>query len=109
MARPTSSHRSDPLRELLGTWLARQPLVGGLQKGRFGYGFSTMSWYALLAGVGIFPDEGLRQPTAAEAACDPAAIDNLISRSALNCPDHRELLGNIPPKPRERRLQLYQC
>jgi tryptophan 6-halogenase len=99
---------SDPLRELLGTWLARQPLVGGLQKGRFGYGFSTMSWYSLLAGVGVFPDEDLRPPTAAEAAYDPVTIDNLVSRSALNFPDHRELLRDIPPRPKERALQLYQ-
>jgi tryptophan 6-halogenase len=107
-ANAENTHLSDPLRELLGTWLSRQPLVGGLQKGRFGYGFSTMSWYALLAGVGVFPDEALRPPTAAEAAYDPAAIDNLISRSALNFADHRELLQRIPPKPRERALQLYQ-
>jgi F0F1-type ATP synthase membrane subunit c/vacuolar-type H+-ATPase subunit K len=63
---------------------------------------------ALLAGVGVFPDEPLRAPTAAEAAYDPATIDNLIARSALNFRDHRELLGDIPPKPRERTLQLYQ-
>jgi tryptophan 6-halogenase len=106
-ANAANAHLSDPLRELLGTWLSRQPLVGGLQKGRFGYGFSTMSWYALLAGVGVFPDE-LRPPTAAEATCDPAAIDNLISRSALNFPGHADLLRNIPLKPKERALQLYQ-
>jgi hypothetical protein len=67
-----------------------------------------MSWYALLAGSGVFPDEDLRPPTAAEAAHDPITIDNLLSRSALNFPDHRELLGRIPPKPKERALQLYQ-
>jgi hypothetical protein len=56
----------------------------------------------------VFPDDDLRPPTAAEAAYDPIAIDNLLSRSALNFPDHRALLGDIPPKPRERTLQLYQ-
>ena len=86
---------------MLGTWLSRQPLVGGLQKGRFGYGFSTMSWYALLAGVGVFPDDDLRAPTAAEATCDPAAVDNLVARSALNFVDHRELLRNIPARPKD--------
>ena len=106
-ANAANTNLSDPLRELLGTWLSRQPLVGGLQKGRFGYGFSTMSWYALLAGVGVFPDDDLRPPTPAEAAYDPITIDNLLSRSALNYPDHRELLGSIPPKPKERTLQLY--
>jgi tryptophan 6-halogenase len=107
-ANAANTHLSDPLRELLGTWLARQPLVGGLQKGRFGYGFSTMSWYALLAGVGVFPDEDLRPPTAAQAVHDPATIDNLVSRSALNFPDHRELLRNIPPRAKEPTVRLYQ-
>jgi 2-polyprenyl-6-methoxyphenol hydroxylase-like FAD-dependent oxidoreductase len=107
-ANAANTRLSDPLRELLGTWLARQPLVGGLQKGRFGYGFSTMSWYALLAGVGVFPEEDLRPAGPAQAPYDPAAIDNLVARSALNFPDHRELLRNIPPKPTERALQLYQ-
>jgi hypothetical protein len=108
LANAANTNLSDPLRELLGTCLARQPLIGGLQKGRFGYGFSTMSWYALLAGVGVFPDEGLRAPTAAQAQFDPVTIDNLLSRSALDFQDHRELLRHIPPKPTGRALHLYQ-
>lgn len=36
-----------------------------------------------------------------------AAIDNLIERSARNFPDHRELLGAIPPRSREETLQVY--
>jgi hypothetical protein len=67
-----------------------------------------MSWYSLLAGVGVFHDASLRPASAAQAACDPAAIGNLIARSALNFPDLRELLSNIPPKPKDRALQLYQ-
>jgi tryptophan 6-halogenase len=67
-----------------------------------------MSWYALLAGVGLFPDaDQLHPPTADEARHSLAAIDNLLERSALNFPDHRELLKSIPAKSRERSLQLY--
>src|SRR6202012_3910296 len=63
-ANAANTRLSDPLRELLGTWLSRQPLVGGLRKGRFGYGGSTRAGFVLLAGVGVFPDEALRAPTA---------------------------------------------
>ena len=99
---------SDPLRQLLGTWLASRPLMPGLGKGAFGAGYPTMSWYCLLAGVGLFPDDArLRQPTPVEAQHDLAAIDNLLERSASNFPDHRSCLANIPPRVTERSLQMY--
>ncbi len=48
------------------------------------------------------------QPAADAAPVRRPAIDNLVARSALNFPDHRELLRHIPPRPTERTLQLYQ-
>jgi hypothetical protein len=99
---------SDPLRMLLGAWLAAKPLVPGIDQGIFGKGYPTMSWYCLLAGVGLFPDDAnLRAPTAQEGKHDLAAIDNLLGRSALNFPDHRACLADIPPKVVERSLQMY--
>ncbi len=99
---------SDPLRTLLGAWLASKPLLPGLEKGTFGQGYPTVSWYCLLAGVGLFPDDAtLRTATAVEAQHDLAAIDNLLDRSVLNFPDHRSFLANIPPKRIERSLQMY--
>jgi hypothetical protein len=93
---------------LLGTWLASRPIIAGLKKGTFGSGYPTMSWYCLLAGVGLFPeDERLRAPTAEEGQFDLACIDNLLDRSALNFPDHAACLADIPPKVDERSLQMY--
>ena len=99
---------SDPLQHLLQTWLASRSLVPGLDKGLFGRGYPTLSWYSLLAGMGIFPeDDRLRAPTAQEAQYDLACVDNLLERSAMNFPDHAAFLRDIPPKVTERSLQIY--
>ena len=67
-----------------------------------------MSWYSLLAGVGLFPDDReSRPPTRDEAKYDMAEIDTLIERSAMNFPDHRQFLRAIPPKPKPSSLQVY--
>lgn len=99
---------SQPLQRLLRTWLSSRPIAGGLQQGSYGRGYPVMSWYCLLAGMGLFPD--LRQEHAAapgKLRHSLAAIDNLLERSATNFPGHRELLADIPPRPTEASLQLY--
>ncbi|MGQ3053542.1 MAG: tryptophan halogenase family protein [Roseateles sp.] len=99
---------SDSLQAVLMTWMSRKPLMAGLKAGRFGQGYPTVSWYALLAGMGIFPDaQDLTPPTAEQARHDLAAVDDFIARSAGNFPDHRELLANIPPGNSGKALQIY--
>ena len=99
---------SRPLQQLLHTWLARRPIAGGLQQGSYGRGYPIMSWYCLLAGMGLFPDAQAMQPAPpGKLRHDLAAIDNLLERSAANFPEHRALLANIPPRPTESSLQLY--
>jgi len=100
---------SDSLRLLLGAWLASKPIAGGIMHGQIGRGYPTVSWYALLAGVGLFPDDAnLRAPTAQEAQYDLASLDQLLERSAMNFPDQREFLGDIAPQVTEKTLQVYQ-
>jgi hypothetical protein len=107
-ANAANTRLSDPLRQLLNAWISTRPIVGGLQSGAIGRGYPVVSWYSLLAGMGIFPDDAqLRPPTAAEAQHDLAAVDNLLERSALNFPDHRACLRDIPAKVSERSLQMY--
>jgi hypothetical protein len=107
-ANAANTHLSEPLQRLLRTWLASRPIIPGLKKGDFGRSYPTMSWYAMLAGMGLFPDQTqMRAPSAEEAQHDLEALDNLIQRSALNFPDHREFLQDIPLKPKEKSLQLY--
>ncbi|HLI17702.1 MAG TPA: tryptophan halogenase family protein [Rhodanobacteraceae bacterium] len=106
-ANAANTHLSAPLQQLLRTWLARRPIAAGINEGTFGRGYPVMSWYSLLAGVGLFPDDReMRPPTRQEARYSLAEIDNLIERSALNFPDHRTFLQAIEPKP-EPSLQVY--
>jgi flavin-dependent dehydrogenase len=103
-----NTHLSNPLKQLLSTWLASKPIIPGLKKGVFGQGYPTLSWYSLLAGMGLFPDpEQMRPPTPEEAQHDLAQIDNMLERSAMNYPDQRELLQRIPPMSTEPSLQVY--
>ena len=107
-ANAANTHLSRPLEHLLRTWLASRPLIPGLKNGSFGRGYPIMSWYSLLAGMGLFPNPSeMRAPTAEEAQHNMTAIDNLIERSAQNFPDHRSLLQDIPSKPKEESLQVY--
>ena len=107
-ANAANTHLSHPLKQLLATWLSSKPIIPGLKKGSFGQGYPTMSWYSLLAGVGLFPEaHDMRPPTPEEAQHDMDEIDNLIVRSAMNYPDHRQLLQDIPLKPTDPSLQVY--
>ncbi|WP_329741843.1 tryptophan halogenase family protein [Dyella sp. A6] len=99
---------SQPLQRLLRTWLSSRPIVGGLQQGTYGRGYPTMSWYCLLAGMGLFPEaQAMHSTPPGKLRHDLAAIDNLLERSAANFPEHRALLADIPARPRETSLQLY--
>lgn len=99
---------SASLQQVLMTWMSRKPLAPSLRAGRFGQGYPIVSWYALLAGMGLFPDaEDLQPPTAHQARHRLSAVDDFVRRSALNFPDHRELLADIPPRVGDKTLQLY--
>jgi len=107
-ANAENMHLSESLQQVLMTWMSRKPLAPGLKAGRFGQGYPIVSWYALLAGMGIFPDaEDLQPPTAQQARHRLETVDDFVQRSALNFPDHRELLASIPPRAGDKTLQLY--
>ncbi|WP_457097600.1 tryptophan halogenase family protein [Lysobacter sp. P5_B9] len=107
-ANAANTHLSEPLVQLLRTWLDRKPIIPGLKSNAFGRAYPIVSWYCLLAGMGIFPDaKELRAPTPKEAQHNLAALDNMIERSAMNYPDHRTLLQEIPARVHEETLQLY--
>jgi hypothetical protein len=107
-ANAENMHLSDSLQGVLMTWLSRKPLVAALKAGRFGGGYPTVSWYALLAGMGIFPDpQELQPPTAHQARHRLDAVDDFIARCVTNFPDHRELLADIPPGPGDKVMQIY--
>lgn len=99
---------SDELKKLYATWMAGKSIVPGLRAQVIGHGYPIVSWYAIMAGMGIFPDaHDLRPPTPQEARYDMARIDDLLDRSAANYLDHREALERIPPRREGPSLQLY--
>jgi hypothetical protein len=99
---------SDDLKKLLGLWMAGQSIAQPVGQQLLGKGYPVFSWYAIMAGMGIFPDaKDLRAPSAREARFSVAEIDNLLERSAANYPEHGEALGHIRPRRTEPSLQVY--
>ena len=99
---------SDPLKKLYSLWMAGKSIAAGVREQAIGKGYPVFSWYSIMAGMGIFPDPpDLRGPTPSEARYQMPEIDNLLDRSAANFRDHREVLGNIPPRRRADALQIY--
>ena len=98
---------SDALRKLYHAWTSGQGIADGVSEQSIGKGYPVVSWYSIMAGMGIFPDaNSLRPPSAAEARYRMEEIDDLLNRSQANFPDHRAALANIPPR-RTDALQLY--
>jgi len=99
---------SDDLKKLYSLWMNGKSIVPAVRQQLIGRGYPVFSWYALMAGMGVFPDPGdLRAPSAEEARYSMEEIDNLIRRSAVNYPDHKSTLAQIPPRRREPALQAY--
>ena len=99
---------SDALQELLSVWMRGQRLAVELRRGQIGQGYPAVSWYSLMAGMGIFPDsQDLRPPRADEQPFDLQELDDLLQRSAQNFPDHAALLADIPPQRLNKALTLY--
>jgi hypothetical protein len=107
-ANAANTNLSDPLRELLGTWLSRQPLVGGLRRAVRLRLLDDVVVRAAGRRRRVSRRDRCARPPPRKPPTTRPTIDNLIARSALNFRDHRELLGDIPPKPRERTLQLFK-
>lgn len=99
---------SDPLKRLFNLWMSGNSIVPELRSQGGANAYPAFSWYCIMAGMGIFPDpQDLRPATAAENRYSMAEIDNLLTRSALNFRDHREVLADIPPRRDEESLQIY--
>ena len=99
---------SDNLKKILSLWVTGKSIVPGLRAQEFGQGYPVMSWFAILAGMGIFPQpQALRPPSAQEARYELSEVDALLQRCAGNYLDHRVALERIPPARAPLTLQLY--
>ena len=47
---------SDELKKLCSVWLSGQSIAAGVRQQVIGKGYPVFSWYAILAGMGSFPD-----------------------------------------------------
>lgn len=99
---------SEPLKQLLSLWMSGKCIAPPVRQQALGKGYPVFSWYSIMAGMGIFPDPvTLHAPKGKEDVYRLTEIDNLLERSALNYRDHREVLGNIPPRRMNDSLQVY--
>jgi tryptophan 6-halogenase len=99
---------SDELKKLYSLWMAGKSIAPAVSEQVLGKGYPVFSWYSIMAGMGIFPDEPeLRAPTAQEARFSMEEIDNLLQRSCANYPYHREALAHIAPRRAAPTLQVY--
>jgi hypothetical protein len=99
---------SDPLKQLFAMWMNGRGIANEVRKGLIGKGYPAFSWYCIMAGMGIFPDqEALRPAANGEARYKMTEIDNLLERSAMNFRKQKDLLAAIPPKREEEALQIY--
>ena len=98
---------SDVLKQLYTMWTRGQSIGPAVLKQTIGKGYPLISWYAIMAGMGIFPDQrSLRAPSGSVDRDLMKGIDDLLERSASNYRDHRTVLENIPPR-RSDSLQFY--
>jgi 2-polyprenyl-6-methoxyphenol hydroxylase-like FAD-dependent oxidoreductase len=104
----TNRQISDGLKQLYQLWMSGNSIAPAVREQRIGNNaYPVVSWYAIMAGMGLFPDSRqLHPPSAAEARYNMAEIDELIERSATHYGDHRAILASIPPRRRDL-LQLY--
>ena len=106
-ANAANTELSDPLLQLYALWMSGKGITQEVGAQALGKGYPIVSWYAIFAGMGIFPDAAKLRAPRDEEHYEMAEIDDLIARSALNFRDQREVLGSIPPKRTEPSLQAY--
>ncbi len=107
-ANAANKNISEPLQQLFRQWMSGKSIVADVTQRKIGKGYPVFSWYCIMSGMGIFPDaSSLRDPAPNEAPYKMSQIDNLLQRAALNFRKHRDVLGEIPPKPQDDSLQLY--
>jgi hypothetical protein len=99
---------SEELRQLFGLWMSGKSIASAVRRQQLGKGYPVFSWYAIMAGMGIFPDAAdLHAPSADEARYSMAEIDDLLARSSRHFRDHAAQLADIPPRRSGPSLQIY--
>ena len=91
-----NDHLSDSLKGVMTCWFTGGDLEAEIADQGIGHYYPPASWHCLLAGYGAFPaDRAIRPATGSALRYDMAAIDDFVSRCALNFPDHKALLDQL--------------
>ncbi|MDE2150341.1 MAG: tryptophan 7-halogenase [Gammaproteobacteria bacterium] len=87
-------HLSDSLKAILTCWFTGRDLRQEIERQGIGDIYPPLSWHCLLAGYGQFPDPAkLRRDPQADARVNLAAVDDFVSRCALNFSSHGAALA----------------
>ena len=85
---------SNNLKKIVQAWLHSQDLNKAFVEGKINSFYPPVSWHALLAGYGVFPETNEQLPDNSQAhKYDLGHIDQFIQRSALNYDDHHVFLS----------------
>ena len=107
-ANAQNNNLSDSLRRLYGLWMSGKSIAAEVGRQEIGRGYPIFSWYCIMSGMGIFPDQKDLRPANGKAALySMEEIDNLMQRSVQNFRPQKELLADIPKKIHEKSLQIY--
>jgi hypothetical protein len=107
-ANAQNNNLSDSLRRLYGLWMSGKSIAAEVGRQEIGRGYPIFSWYCIMSGMGIFPDQKDLRPANGKAALySMEEIDNLIERCVQNFRPQKELLADIPKKIHEKSLQIY--
>ncbi len=95
-ANATNNHLSDSLKSLLTCWFTGRDLAAEVAGQNIGQYYSALSWHALLAGYGTFPDDAKLRPAEADLGlADMGKIDEFIARCARNFAPHDAALAAL--------------
>jgi hypothetical protein len=83
---------SDSLKAIFSTWIAGKDLAAEIRRQDIERYYPIASWYALLAGMGMFPAADRKAVPGADAL---APLDDFMQRCALNFTDHRTMLESL--------------
>lgn len=81
----------DSLKHIFSAWLEGRDLGDEIRRQKIEKYYPVASWYALLAGMGMFPDAENR--SAGREADQQHPLGDFMQRCALNFRDHRSMLA----------------
>jgi hypothetical protein len=85
---------SNNLKKIVHAWLHGHDLNKAFVEGKINSFYPPVSWHALLAGYGVFPETNQQLAHSSQAhKYDLHHIDQFIQRSALNYDDHQVFLS----------------